>query len=44
MTLGRTNEIGRGGALPIAALFLRFLTLEALIITRVLLVIVRSRF
>ena len=44
MTLGRTNESGWAGALPIAALFLRFLILEASTITGVLVVIVRSRF
>jgi len=40
----QTNESGWAGALPIAALFLRFLILEALTITGALVVIVRSRF
>ncbi len=40
----QTNESGWAGALPISALFPRFLTLGALTITGVLLVIVRSRF
>src|SRR5215831_8903216 len=44
MTLGRTNESGCAGALPIAVLFLRFLILEALTITSVLVVIVRTVF